>query len=126
MIKFLKAQLASLIGTVVDFLTTVVSVEWLGLWYVAGTFIGNIAGGITNFYLGRNWVFRSRGNKVYVQGIRYFMVWSGSILLNTAGVYLLTHFLAIRYIISKILVSLLVGFTYNYLLQRYFVFNHRE
>ncbi|WP_374166717.1 GtrA family protein [Arcticibacter sp. MXS-1] len=122
MLKFLKAQVASLSGTIVDFLTTLVSVELFHVWYVAANIAGNVCGGITNFYLGRNWVFNSRDKKVYVQGIRYIMVWGGSIALNTSGVFALTHFLEINYIISKVVVSLVVGFSYNYFLQNYFVF----
>lgn len=122
MLRFLKAQLASFIGTVVDFLTTIVSVEILGVWYVLGTFLGNVLGGIANFYLGRNWVFKATGKKIKVQAFRYIIVWIGSILLNTSGVYLLTHYFQVQYIISKVIVSLAVAFAYNYLLQRYFVF----
>lgn len=122
MLKFLRAQIASFSGTVVDFLTTLVSVEIFNVWYVAGNITGNICGGITNFYLGRNWVFQSKGKKVYIQGIKYIVVWLGSIMLNTSGVFVVTHYLGINYIISKVIVSLVVGFTYNYLLQNYFVF----
>ena len=122
MLKFLKAQVASFSGTVIDFLTTLVSVEIFNVWYVTGNISGNICGGIANFYLGRNWVFQSKNKKVYIQGIRYIIVWVGSIILNTSGVFALTHFIGINYIISKVVVSLVVGFTYNYLLQNYFVF----
>ncbi len=120
--KFLKAQVASFSGTVVDFLTTLVSVEIFNIWYVNGNLTGNICGGITNFYLGRNWVFNSKNKKVYIQGVKYSMVWAGSITLNTSGVFALTHYCGINYIVSKVIASVVVGFTYNYLLQNYFVF----
>ncbi len=122
MLKFLKAQLASFSGTIVDFLTTLVSVEVFKVWYVTGNITGNICGGIANFYLGRNWVFNSKDKKVYIQGIKYLGVWIGSITLNTSGVFALTHYCNFNYIVSKVVVSLVVGFTYNYLLQNYFVF----
>ena len=122
MLKFLKAQVASFSGTIVDFLTTLVSVEFFNVWYVVANITGNVCGGITNFYLGRNWVFNSKDRKAYIQGIRYIIVWAGSITLNTSGVFVLTHYVGLNYIVSKVVVSLLVGFTYNYFLQNYFVF----
>lgn len=124
--KFLKAQVASLIGTIVDFFITLVSVELFGIWYVAGTFFGNLSGGITNFMLGRQWVFKAQGRNLHTQIFRYLIVWCGSIILNTSGVYLMTHYLTVQYIVSKIIVSLVIAFGYNYILQRYFVFNSSE
>jgi putative flippase GtrA len=44
------------------------------------------------------------------------------VFLNTGGVFLMTHYTSISFIYSKIIVSLLTGFFYNYLLQHKFVF----
>lgn len=125
MVKFLKAQFASLSGTIIDFSTTIVSVEVFGLWYVTANIAGNILGGLTNFMLGRIWVFQARGEKVYLQAVRYIIVWVGNIILNTSGVFILTHYMNISYIYSKVIISLFVGIGWNYLLQKYFVFKNR-
>ena len=64
------------------------------------------------------------------------MVWSGSILLNTAGTYLLTEgvmrmawvdrlnaLVSVNlFLLPKIIVALLVSFFWNYQLQRKFVY----
>jgi putative flippase GtrA len=117
-----KAQAASLAGTAVDFLVTIGCVEGLHLWYLAATVLGNTAGGITNFYLGRHLVFQAAQQNAPMQGVRYFFVWLGSMLLNASGVYLFTQVLHANYLYSKIAVSLLVGIGFNYFLQRDFVF----
>jgi putative flippase GtrA len=118
----LKAQAASAAGTIVDFLVTIVCVEVFHSWYLLGTMLGNTAGGLTNFYLGRHLVFKVSQQRARQQGIRYLMVWLGSLLLNAAGVYVLTQLLHANYLASKVIVSLLVGIGFNYFMQLHFVF----
>lgn len=120
--RFLRAQAAAATGTAVDFLVTVACVEGLHSWYLLATALGNAAGGLVNFYLGRHYVFRAPHQRASAQGGRYFLVWLGSMLLNAGGVYLFTQGLHVNYLASKVLVSLVVGVGFNYFLQLYFVF----
>ena len=121
-VRFLKAQAASFAGTVADFSLTVLCVELLHVWYLPATVLGNAAGGITNFWLGRRFVFRATGQPAPAQGLRYLAVWLGSMALNAGGVWLFTQALGVNYLYSKIVVSLAVGLGFNYVLQLYFVF----
>jgi putative flippase GtrA len=120
--RFLKAQAASLAGSTIDFLVTVACVEVLHNSYLLATVLGNAAGGLVNFELGRHQVFEADQQRAPTQGLRYFVVWLGSMLLNTVGVYLFTHLLRVNYLYSKVIVSLLVGIGFNYFLQLHFVF----
>ena len=120
--RFLRAQAAAATGTAVDFLVTVALVEGLHSWYLLATALGNAAGGLVNFYLGRHYVFQASQQRAPAQGWRYFLVWLGSMLLNAGGVYLFTHGLHANYLAGKVLVSLVVGVGFNYFLQLYFVF----
>ncbi len=120
--RLVQAQAASLAGTAVDFLVTIACVEGLHCWYLLATALGNAAGGITNFYLGRYLVFNVTQQSAQAQGGRYFLVWLGSMVLNAAGVYLFTQVLHINYVYSKIIVSASVGIGFNYFLQVHFVF----
>lgn len=119
---FLKAQASSLISSAVDFLVTVTLKEIFGIYYLTASVIGVISGGVTNFLLGRNIVFSSKEKSVETQAFRYIVVWLGNLALNTLGVYLFTSVLNIEYRISKILVAIIVGLSYNYVLQKFFVF----
>ncbi len=56
------------------------------------------------------------------QVMKFVLVYAGDILLSAAGVYFLTHFLGLHYILSKLLTSVTLGLSYNYLLQKQFVF----
>ncbi|MBD1391723.1 GtrA family protein [Mucilaginibacter glaciei] len=122
MATFVKAQASSFIASTFDFLTTVVCKEFFYLWYVTATLLGTIAGGIINFVLGRVWVFEGREKNIPQQVLKYLLVWGGNSLLNTSGVFLVTHYTGLSYIISKALVSISVGISYNYFLQKKFVF----
>lgn len=122
MLTFLKAQASSMISTGVDFLVTYVLKSILGTWFFSASIIGTICGGVVNFLLGRNWVFSSRENKASQQLFKYVVVWLGSFLLNASGIYLFTEIIKFEEWISKIMVSLIVGIGYNYVLQKFFVF----
>ncbi|WP_242917856.1 GtrA family protein [Pontibacter liquoris] len=122
MFTFLKAQAASLLASFVDFLVTILAVEYFGFWYLAGTVIGTISGGVTHFSLGRTWVFNASGRTMPTQAFKYLMVWNGSLLLNATGVFAVTHYSGVNYMYSKAFTSLFVGFFYNYIIHKRYVF----
>ncbi|XZF15154.1 GtrA family protein [Chitinophagaceae bacterium MMS25-I14] len=122
MITFLKAQASSLIATLADFLICILLKELAGAWYLAATATGTIAGGVVNFIINKKWVFSPEDDNTTAQIIKYFLVWGGNFILNIAGVYLLTNYCGLHYIASKVLTATAVGFCYNYVLQKKFVF----
>lgn len=121
--SFLRYNVSAGTATVSDFLMLVFCTEVLGIFYVISTFIGAVTGASVAFILGRNWTFFNLEGKISHQGVRFFMVVTGSILLNTLGVYVFTDVIMVNhYTISKVLVAVLVGVGYNFPMQRYFVF----
>lgn len=125
MLTFLKAQAASLIASAADYIITVSLVQLTGATpslVSLASVEGAACGGIINFIINRSFVFSEGRNRPRVQIMRYILVWTGSVLLNASGMYLVTYFTSIDVKISKILVSLLVGIFYNYFLQKRFVF----
>ena len=99
MATFVKAQVASLSASIIDFLTTLVCTQVFHVWYVLGSVIGTTAGGMVNFMMGRNWVFGAKEKNINFQIFKYIIVWVGNLLLTTAGVYLVTHYLHVNYIL---------------------------
>lgn len=126
MITFIKANLSSSIATCFDYLLTVLLVNFFETDPVVASACGTFGGGVLNFFVGRNWVFKSRDGKMYVQAYRYGLVWAGNFLLNIGGMHLLNKELGIYYMAAKLCVSLLVGFGYNYILQKRFVFKNNR
>jgi len=124
MVTFLKANLASLIASLSDFFMTVLLVQWCKTGVVSAAAAGTVTGGIINFLIGRHWVFGTGDEKAVRQMWKYALVWSGNLLLNTGGVYVLANQAGLHYTISKVMTSLLVAFLYNYPLQKNFVFSN--
>jgi putative flippase GtrA len=124
MLTFLKANISSSIASFFDYLVTIFLVDLFRVDVVIASTTGTVCGGILNFLVGRTWVFESRKRKVHQQALRYGIVWAGNLILNIGGMYLLTKKLQVHYVVAKLFVSLLVGFCYNYTLQKRYVFKN--
>ena len=120
--KFLRFQLTAILATTIDFLTTIILKEIFKMPYPMAVALGAGAGAFTAFSINRYWVFRSIEKHPFGQLLRYLIVAFGSILLNTAGTFLLTENLHLPYLISKAIVALIIGFTYSYYFSKRFVF----
>ena len=120
--QFLKANVATLLASFFDYLTTIALKEKLHWDAVAASITGTVAGGIINFLICRHWAFATAGSSAWRQSKRYFFTWAGNLLLNAAGVYLLIHFARMNYLLAKIITSITVAIAYNYPMQKKYVF----
>ena len=120
--SFKRSQVASALATLIDFLTLVFLVEIIGVWYVLSTAAGAFLGAVTHFTLGRHWSFQAADKAVHSQMKRYGLVALGSLFLNTYGVYFLTDFFGIQYMVSKVIIAFSVGCFFNFPLHRHVVF----
>lgn len=100
----------------------VLAVEAAGLHYMLAVLIGALSGAGVNFMINRYWSFGAAKASAKQQGLRYALVWAGSVALNVGGVYLLTGLLSLPYLFSRIIVAVSVGLGFNYVLQKQFVF----
>jgi putative flippase GtrA len=125
MATFIKAQAASLTATVVDFTVTVLLKECS----IAGTcwrvYLGTMSGGVVNFMMNRSWVFRARIKRSITRRSNISgMGWQPGIGFGRR--FPLNELWGVSYLISKISVSLFVGFFYNYILQKNLCLNSLE
>jgi putative flippase GtrA len=126
MVTYLKAQAASIAGSLADFLISILLVQVFHCWYIAGNAIGNICGSAAQFILSRNWAFNAGNGSLNRQAMKYILYWAGNILLQAAGVYFFRHFPEWSFIASKTITSIIIGLTYNYFAQKLFVFAGTE
>lgn len=119
---FLRFQLTAATATAIDFLVTLALAEKFNIHYTNAVAIGAVSGAVTAFMVNRYWVFRSLASHPVAQGIRYLIIAAGSVLLNTAGTWLLTENTLLPYIASKAITALVIGFTYSYYFSKRFVF----
>ena len=123
---FAKAQITAQVATLIDFSLSLLLAEGLGLWYVTASFLGALSGGISNCAMNYRWVFHSKGLKKGSVAMKYMMVWTGSIMLNTLGTYLLTELSSQYFIFSKMVVAVCVAIFWNYQLQRLYVYKSKK
>ena len=124
--EWIRHHISSIVATGVDFLFMIASVELLRLSPVTGTVIGAAVGGVTNFWLGRTFTFRSRSDQVASQFLRYSLVSFTSLGLNALGEHLFITYIASRYVLGRVLVAATVNNAWNYPMQRFFVFAERK
>lgn len=121
-ISFVRAQITAMLATTVDFSIMIGLKELLNMWYLFAVIIGTLMGGMVGFSLGRNWAFISKETKPIYQAKKYFVVMVGSFMLNVGGVFLLVESMNLQYIVAKVVVAVIVGIGWNFMLQRYYVF----
>ena len=135
---FLRAQLSSQLASITDFVVTILLANVFNLYYVVATFTGSVCGGVANCVVNYRWTFKAMDVKKRYIAVRYLIVWGGSIFFNTSGTYIMTEllkkipwlmrlsnlFFENIFIIPKIVVSLFVGFVWNYNMHRYFVYKN--
>ncbi|GAB4029564.1 GtrA family protein [Spirosoma jeollabukense] len=119
---FFKVQATSLLASGIDFLTTVLCVQLWHYWYLSASVTGAVVGGLVNFIVSKKWTFAESRQPVASQLSRFVLVWLGNAGANATGLFVTTHFLGVQYLVAKTVVGILVGISYNYFLQKDFVF----
>ena len=124
MLTFGKAETSSIVASAVDFSLSFILVQAVGTWYALASFFGALAGGIINCYVNYQWVFDKQEQRKPYLVLKYFVVWSISILLNTSGTWFFTELSGVNFIIIKAIVAIIVAILWNYQMQRIFVFRN--
>jgi putative flippase GtrA len=109
--------------------------------YVFAIVIGQILGGLTSCILNYKFTFKPQNLKFRYILLKFFLVWLGSLFLNTYFTFLITEWLKGQplilkvlgennpddvFIIVKLSIALLVGFFWNYTMYHRFVYKDRK
>jgi CDP-diacylglycerol--glycerol-3-phosphate 3-phosphatidyltransferase len=117
-----RHQIGAFAATALDFGTMAALVELGHVDPVRATLIGASCGAISNFLLGRRWVFRASDTAAIPQAARYALVAAASAALNTLGEHLVHDGVGVQYLLARVLVAVSVGALWNFPLHRWFVF----
>lgn len=126
--SFLKFQAAAIIATGFDFSVYYTLEHGFNLEqifdkpYVFAAIVSAISGAIVNFIILKYWAAKPSQKKLIHQAGKYILVSAGSLLLNVSLIYLITEFFHISSDISKVIAAIIVAVSYNFILQKYFVF----
>tara|TARA_R110002050_G_scaffold20348_1_gene57643 strand:- start:31581 stop:31976 length:396 start_codon:yes stop_codon:yes gene_type:complete len=119
---FFRYNTVALFATTIDFVCFFLLFEMFDFWYVLSASISASLGGIAAFIMNWKWVFKTQKKRWYTQFIKYVIAWGGSILLNIYGLYFLVENTEISEVMSKIMVSIIVGAFYNFLISKNIIF----
>ena len=120
--SFIRSQASSAVSTLFDFGSYGLLHYIFGVFYGLSSAMGNVFGAMVSFYLGRNWAFKRKDGKISHQAIKYAITSLSSAAINTSGLMYLTKNFSFEPTISKAIVALIVGATFNFLMFRYFVY----
>lgn len=127
-IEFGKAQISAAVATAFDFMTSLVAFTLLH--HVAiGTAMGAVTGGMVNCSINYYWTFKDTERSKRSVMWRYVLVWIGSVVLNTTGTEYMVKFCNLWMntnvtlaMTAKAVVAIAVGVTWNYMMQKKFVY----
>jgi putative flippase GtrA len=117
-----RHQVGAMIATAVDFTVMIAVVSGAGAAPSVGTACGAACGGVANFLVSRNWVFRATRHKPVPQAGRYAAVSLASLLLNTVAMHGIADLLHFPYVAARMAVALAVSLLWNFPMHRTFVF----
>ena len=134
--SFLRSAVSSQTASWADLFTAFALFAWVGLTPWLSTAIGALLGGVINCIINYRFTFHAKDCPWKAVAVKYAMVWVGSLLLNSFGTQALYHLLnnwpwletiGFRpdgyFAAARLIVSLLVSWFWNFVLQRYFVYS---
>jgi putative flippase GtrA len=123
--SFGRHQVGAIVATGIDFSTMSMLVSGLGFFAPLATAIGAAVGGLSNFVLGRYWIFSAKDGHAGEQAWRYVLVSAVSLGLNAGGEYILHDRLGIQYLLARVIIASAVSVGWNFPIQRAFVYRRR-
>ena len=134
---FLRSAVSSQASGWVDLIVGFVMFYWIFNQHLSwlATAIGVVAGGIVNCIICYKFTFRAENCPWKAVAVKYALVWIGNLILNSGGTELLYFLLkkwhvleeigfktAGYYTTARLVMSLLVSWFWNFVLQRNFVY----
>ncbi len=121
--SFFRWNASALTATAVDKAIEMLLHYQFGVDELIATPIGMTVGSIIAFFLGRNWTFISKDNKISNQGIKFLVIAIGNMSLNWLLVWALRDFIGIEdYYLTSPIAGIIVGLLFSFPMQRYFVY----
>ena len=119
---FCKAQLSAFIGALFDYSLMISLTEYASVFYSYSIIISGAFGAVINYSLNRYWTFKTHDVSQLKQLRKFVCVVAASVILKSAGTYLLTELLKLDYKLSRFCIDVVVSFGINFPLQKYWVF----
>lgn len=121
--SFLRYNVSALTATAADKSLAMFMHYGLAFSELVATPVGMVLGSCISFFLGRNWTFISKDNKISNQGLKFLVIAIGNISLNWMLVKFFRDVVRIEeYVVMSLLSATIVGLCFSFPMQRYFVY----
>lgn len=134
---FLRSSISSQIASWIDMGTGFLLFAFCHLAPWLSTAVGAVAGGVVNCCINYRFTFHASSVPVKAVGLKYTMIWIGSLLLNVYGTQIVYQLLEAMtwlqelgfkpngyYAAARLSVSLIVSIFWNFLMQKNFVYRN--
>jgi len=106
------------LSAAINFLILYSFTEWLSVWYLISCILGFIISAIFNFLVNKFWTFNNliKGKQAFSQLLKFSIIASSALAINTLIIYSLTEFVSFDYRISwgfACLIVLFWNFAFN-------------
>ena len=101
--KFLRYILTGLLNTLATYITSVILLKIFNLFLVISNFLGYVVGILVSFYLNRNFVFKSKDEKIKKQFYKFIFACLVSYLINLIFLIIFSYIFQFNDNISQIL-----------------------
>lgn len=125
--QFLKFSIVGGTSAMINFFILFVFTQWVGVWYLYSSIIAYILSAIFNFIFNKLWTFRNkeRGRVIIHQVVKFSLVISVGLTINTFIIYLLTESQGLDYRISWVFATGVVTI-WNYSFNRFWTFRIKK
>ncbi|NCP71932.1 GtrA family protein [archaeon] len=118
-----KYTIFSVIATLTDLLFLYVFTEFIGLFYLVSVKLSYFIGMIVAFFGNKQYTFKKTNKRSYHQFIDFFIISVIDLCMNVILIKLLTEYLGVWYILSKIITVIIIFFG-KYLLHKKIAFKN--
>jgi putative flippase GtrA len=110
LVQFVKFGIVGISNTLLTFLVYTLLLKAFGVWYLAASAIGFVAGAVNGFLLNRRWTFREHVGDALTP-LRWAVVQGSGLALNEGLLYLFVHDAGLDKLIGQACATVVVTVT---------------
>lgn len=110
LVQFIKFGIVGVSNTLLTLVVYTVLLKGFGVWYLAASAIGFIAGAINGFLLNRRWTFRDHVGDAFTP-VRWGIVQTAGLVLDELMLYVLVHDAKLDKLLAQVCATALVTVT---------------
>lgn len=109
-LEIAKFCLVGGISVLIGYIILYVLTEYVSFWYLASSVIAFFVSNAVSFIFQKFWTFKDMGRKnIHKKFVLYMIVTIVYFFINTAGIYTITEYFHIYYILSQVIMTIILS-----------------